>query len=596
MTGEGKATYTDGGSFEGRFHRGQKVYGKWTFRGQYMVEYVGHFHEGHLSEGKVTYSDGNSYEGTFHEGWRVEGKLTYADGRVYEGRFWGPYSTSLHHSSSIVGLLTFTSADPRRDFDGDILALEERENDTLPRSGKMTWKDGTSYDGTWVAGKIFYGKLRWHELPFFLGCFPHSFCEYAGCPFYNEWSEGQYNGYFKNNKFDGHGCIYWRKDKSYDSSCSGRFKEGILDGFCHWSKKRLFRQGSCHVTGRMIFKGTVAGGWIWPHVPSGVSPDGQKLYDWPRPPQAGLRFKMDSKVSVNVGNDEWDTGSVKGFITDEYTGELTTYFVWLDRTVPRIRTITDDNDDYIREVVTDFEVGIESHPDFGFFVLYYSGPIVCGKPRGLGVLTVKHSKCCHDFHFYYGVPDHPSLAWKKGRPVSYDWERDCEVEFGLDYAVRGAAREYLLHVREYNVTGFPFFADPPRQLVWSKRSFDEKSGKKDWHPLFGLIGSVLWNELQGEIDTLGDLFVEEALSPVHWRDMTSSDSVCDEGYSDHKERTEDKERREEEDVGRSDSDDESEEDDDDSKDYYFEYKKGEEDDDDSDDVSSTDYYNFFGDH
>ncbi|EJK52960.1 hypothetical protein THAOC_27692, partial [Thalassiosira oceanica] len=113
-TGKGKVTTSCGIVFEGHFHEG--VYGKWTFRGQYMVEYVGHFHEGHLSEGKVTYSDGNSYEGTFHEGWRVEGKLTYADGRVYEGRFRGPYSTSLHHSSSVVGLLTFTSDDPRANW------------------------------------------------------------------------------------------------------------------------------------------------------------------------------------------------------------------------------------------------------------------------------------------------------------------------------------------------------------------------------------------------------------------------------------------------------------------------------------------------
>ncbi|EJK70914.1 hypothetical protein THAOC_07689, partial [Thalassiosira oceanica] len=477
---------------------------------------VGHFHEEHPTEGKVTYSDGNSFEGTFHRGRRVEGTLTYADGGVYDGRFQGPYSTSLHHSSSIVGLLTFPSDDPRRDFDGDTLALEEREKDTLPRHGKMTWKNGTSYDGTWVAGWFVRGTLRWRELT---GRYPLAFCEQSSCPFYNEWNDGEYDGEFKGDKFDGRGCIYWRKGKGYNSNCYGTFKDGILDGFCHW--------------------GTVAGGWIWPHIPSGLSPDDQTLWDWPRPPQAGLRFKMDSKVSVNLGNDEWKTGSVKGFITDEYTGELTAYIVWLDRTVPRIRTITNDNDDYIREVVTDFEVRIESHPDFGFFALYYSGPIVLGKPRGLGVLTVKHSKCCHNLQpFHYGVPDHPSMALMQWPPVSYDWERDCEVEFGLDYAVRGAAREYLL------------------QLVWSKRWFDhrydDKSGKKEWHPLFGLIGSVLWNELEGEIDTLGDLFVEESLSPVHWGDMTSSDSDCDdEGY-------------------RNDNNDDENEEDDDDMDYYFE--------------------------
>ena len=36
---------------------------------------------------------------------------------------------------------------------------------------------------------------------------------------------------------------------------------------------------------------------------------------------------------------------------------------------------------------------------------------------------------------------------------------------------------------------------------WFDHRYDDKSGEKEWHPLFGLIGSVLWNELQGEIDT-----------------------------------------------------------------------------------------------
>ena len=67
-------------------------------------------------------------------------------------------------------------------------------------------------------------------------------------------------------------------------------------------------------------------------------------------------------------------------MNEHESDEATGYIVWLNRTVLGIGTITvleimDDNDDCIREVVTDFEVWIESHPNFGYFVLYYSGPI-----------------------------------------------------------------------------------------------------------------------------------------------------------------------------------------------------------------------------
>ena len=142
----------------------------------------------------------------------------------------------------------------------------------------------------------------------------------------------------------------------------------------------------------------------------------------------GLRFKLDSKVSVNIGGDGWEAARIKGFTTDE-GNEATGYRILLESDCITVLEITDDNDDFIREVVTDFEVGIESHSDFGYFLLYYSGPIVNGKPRGLGVLTVKHSKCCSNTINDYSCPDH----LLPGRPpVSFDWERGCEVEFGLD--------------------------------------------------------------------------------------------------------------------------------------------------------------------
>ena len=244
-------------------------------------------------------------------------------------------------------------------------------------------------------------------------------------------------------------------------------------------------------------------------------------WDWPRPPLTGLRFKLDSKVIVNVGNDEWETGYIKGFSTDE-CNEATGYRVLLELDCFTVHEVTDDNDDFIREVVTDFEVGMELHPYFGSFVLYYSGPIVDGKPSGVGVLSVKYSKYTNN---RFGTFEGPAHLVHKWPPAAYDWERDCEVEFGLnglDYAVRGASRDYVLNGCEDDLAGSPFFDDPPRQLHWSTISLYDKSNKEDWHPLFGLIGSVLWNELRSDVAALKEQFAEETIAPVLWCDVTFS--------------------------------------------------------------------------
>ena len=104
--------------------------------------------------------------------------------------------------------------------------------------------------------------------------------------------------------------------------------------------------------------------------------------------------------------------------------------------------------------------------------------------------------------------------------------------------------------------------------------------KKDFHPLFGLIGSVLWNELQDEVASLGELFLEEGIPPVHWRDITSSDSYYDEGYSDHEKRSDEDEQSDTNTLDRLrslfpckgyDNDEESEKEEDDSDDdFYYE--------------------------
>ena len=345
--------------------------------------FVGHFYRGEVTTGKYTYPDGGVFEGRFHLGGRRKGIYTYPDGKVFKGEYTWVDVRPEGSRASTKGVLTYKSEDTRLDFNGDILALDPDFDDGSGRRGKLTWKDGSSKDGKWVAGSLDYGNLRCRE---FLGLYPLAFREFFSCPLYNDRKEGEYSGKFKDGMFHGSGCISWREvgksGRSHEvpsGACGGTFKGGKLHGHCHWTKHRFWI--SPLKDAEIFFRGTAADGFIWPHVPSGLTTNDQweiqhKLWDWPRPPQAGLRFKMNSKVAVNVGNDEWETASVKGFIIDKY-GKLSTYIVWLNRTVGFVRTITDDNDDFIREVVTDFEVGTESHPYFGYFILFYSGPIDC---------------------------------------------------------------------------------------------------------------------------------------------------------------------------------------------------------------------------
>ena len=579
---------------------GGKSHGRGTLVWDDGAVYEGHFEDGYRQGiGKLTYSGGIVFEGRFYRGERVKGKLTFPAGHVFEGDF--EFEGDADESrASIKGLLTFASGDSWLDFEGDILGLEDRENDLCPRRGIMRLKNGVSCDGDWVAGEFRRGTLRWRE---FTERYPLAFCEYSSCPFNNDWKEGQYYGYFKDGKFHGTGTINWREDTSGLSWCRGNFKEGRLHGSCHWVKQSFFVCKHEKGSGQIVFKGTAVDGWIWPHVPSGGSRYYGKVWLWPSPPLTGLRFELNSKVSVNIGGDVWETAHVKGFVAGE-GDEATGYRVLLESDCHTVLEITVDNDDSIRKVVTDFEVGMESHPDFGCFRLYYSGPVADGKPRGIGVLTVKYSKCCSNQYAYELAQRPVGLG---PIPLSYVWERECEVEFGLNFQVRGASREYHLHFPEDNVTGFSFFADPLRQLVWRTRSIYSKSDKKDWHSLFGLIGSVLWNELQNEVATLGELFAEETMMPVLWnelqnkvatlgelsaeetvmplRDVMFSNSDDDEGDNDHEEKSEEIEAK---------CDDESKEmysnllDDDEEDDGDNDHEESSEDEDDSDDGEGDD--------
>ena len=94
---------------------------------------------------------------------------------------------------------------------------------------------------------------------------------------------------------------------------------------------------------------------------------------------------------------------------------------------------------------------------------------------------------------------------------------------------------------------------------------------------------VLWNELQNEVATLGELFAEETVMPL--RDVMFSNSDDDEGDNDHEEKSEEIEAK---------CDDESKEmysnllDDDEEDDGDNDHEESSEDEDDSDDGEGDD--------
>lgn len=85
--GEGKTTYTNGETFVGKFEKGEKATGIFTFHDGEV--YAGQFADGKSHGlGKHLYLDGSSYDGNWREDeMHGTGKLTDRDGNVLEGKW-----------------------------------------------------------------------------------------------------------------------------------------------------------------------------------------------------------------------------------------------------------------------------------------------------------------------------------------------------------------------------------------------------------------------------------------------------------------------------------------------------------------------------
>jgi len=184
LLGFGRIIMSNGEIFFGEFSHGKMV-GYGEYQREDGSKYEGQFLEGvPHGKGAETMLDGSTFEGVYFGGIRKQGKITWKDGSSYEGFF---------------------------------------ENDKFNGKGKYNWGNQKQYEGEWKDGKMNgKGKLIY--------------------------SDGSYyEGDFINGKKSGQGKYVWEKDKYYiggwkDDKQNGK---GIYNKFGKevkgfWSDGHLF--------------------------------------------------------------------------------------------------------------------------------------------------------------------------------------------------------------------------------------------------------------------------------------------------------------------------------------------------------------------
>lgn len=126
-----------------RWCEGDWIHGRLTGYGR-LSNGSGDFYEGGLKndhfhgKGVMRFDNGRVFEGTYIRGQMVQGKMTYQDGSVYDGS-WLDCARHGH------GICTFV--------DGSIYEGEFKEGH-FHGHGQMTWNDGGYYVGNWSVGEM----------------------------------------------------------------------------------------------------------------------------------------------------------------------------------------------------------------------------------------------------------------------------------------------------------------------------------------------------------------------------------------------------------------------------------------------------------
>ena len=136
--GKGRLEYA-----AGRWYEGDWKHGRWTGRGR-LSNGDGDLYEGELrndhkhGKGTMRFADGRVFVGEYINGQMIEGKMTYQDGSTYEGS----WVDGMRHGR---GKCVFT--------DESIYEGEFREGE-FHGHGRMSWSDGGWYEGEWWNGEM----------------------------------------------------------------------------------------------------------------------------------------------------------------------------------------------------------------------------------------------------------------------------------------------------------------------------------------------------------------------------------------------------------------------------------------------------------
>jgi MORN repeat len=136
--GKGRLEYA-----AGRWYEGDWKHGRWTGRGR-LSNGDGDLYEGELrndhkhGKGTMRFADGRVFLGEYINGQMIEGRMTYQDGSTYDGS----WVDGMRHGR---GKCVFT--------DDSIYEGEFREGE-FHGHGKMSWSDGGWYEGEWWNGEM----------------------------------------------------------------------------------------------------------------------------------------------------------------------------------------------------------------------------------------------------------------------------------------------------------------------------------------------------------------------------------------------------------------------------------------------------------
>jgi hypothetical protein len=214
LLGCGRIIMSNGEIFFGEFSQGKMV-----GYGEYLREdgskYEGQFVEG-VPHGKgiETMADGSTFEGVYFGGIRKQGKITWKDGSSYEGFF---------EKDKFSGQGKYNWGNQRQ-YEG------EWKDGKMNGKGRLTYSDGSYYEGEFINGKKNgQGKYVWEKDKYYLGGWKND--KQNGKGIYNKFGK-EVKGFWA----DGH--LFSKTVGSYNNLFKDVRKRPTLGAYSFKNKKK----------------------------------------------------------------------------------------------------------------------------------------------------------------------------------------------------------------------------------------------------------------------------------------------------------------------------------------------------------------------